>query len=104
MKKIALLLGCGLLTTAVSAGTIKFAPDASDAEKHAGSEFAVYYKKITGKSIYDRNNPLTVYIGKAAEDAKWFTPKKGKNEQWFIESNGDELVITGDIRGTVWGV
>ena len=104
MKKTLLLFGCGLLSLAVSAGTVKFAPDASDAEKHAGSEFAVYYKKITGKSIYDKKNPLTVYIGKAAKDAKWFTPKQGKTEQWFIESNGDELVITGDIRGTVWGV
>lgn len=104
MKKISLLLGCGLLSAAVSAGTVKFAPDASPAEKFAGNEFAVYYKKITGKSIYDRNNPLTVYIGKAAKDAKWFTSKKGKPEQWFIESKGNDLVITGDIRGTVWGI
>ena len=42
MIKISLLFGCGLLSLAVSAGTVKFAPDASDAEKHAGSEFAVY--------------------------------------------------------------
>ena len=104
MKKNSLLLGCGLLSLAVSAGTVNFAPDASPAEKFAGSELAVYYKKVTGKSIYDRNNPLTVYIGKAAAQAKWFTPQNGKPEQWFIESKGNDLVITGDIRGTVWGV
>ena len=66
MKKNTLLLGCGLLSLAVSAGTVKFAPDASPAEKYAGGEFAAYYRKIPGKSIYDPANPLTVYIGKAA--------------------------------------
>ena len=88
----------------LSAGTIRYAPDATNAEKQAGTDFAIYYKKITGGSLYEKKVPLTVYIGKAASEAKWFTPQQGRPEQWFIESNGDELVITGDIRGTVWGV
>lgn len=103
MKPFALLFLAGL-SLKLMAGQIFLAPDASNAEKFVKNELALYYRKVTGKSLYSRDTSLTVYLGKAALDAKWFKPEPLDFEEWRIASSANELVITGDIRGTVWGV
>ncbi len=91
-----------LLTFVSAAGEIKVAPDASNAEKNAAKDLRSCYEKVTGTRIGD--SPYVFYLGKAAAGAAWFKPEKTRFEEWVIESRNNEVVITGDIRGTVWGV
>ena len=91
---------CGLV--AVS-GEISMRLNASRAEKKAVSDFCAAYEKVTGQTF--KSSPYKLYVGKAASRAKWFKkPADMKVEEWCIESSGNELVITGDIPGTTWGI
>ena len=94
---------CGVAGS-VFAGSIELAKGASRAENAAKQDLAKYYKAVTGKSIYDKSVKLKIYLGKAADNAKWYKrPADLKFEEWHIASKGNELVITGDVRGSVWG-
>lgn len=101
------LLSAALCCVAGSAfaGSITLDKGASKSEQSAKNDFAKYFKAVTGKSIYGSDVPVNVYIGKAADKAQWYKrPADLKFEEWHIVSNGNDLVITGDLRGTVWGV
>ena len=98
--QIVMVFAAAIISAA--AGEIRVASDATAAERAAAKDFAAYFERVTGKSI--ALSPYTVYLGQAAKEAKWFQMPETAFEEWVIESNGDELVITGDVRGTVWGV
>ena len=98
--QVVMFFAAGIISAA--AGEIHVASDATAAERAAAKDFAAYFERVTGKSL--ALSPYTVYLGQAAKEAKWFQMPETAFEEWVIESNGDELVITGDVRGTVWGV
>ena len=105
MKKTLAFLLCAAAAGTLCAGTVVMAPDATPAEKAACKDLNKYYTQVVGKGIYDSSTPLKVYLGKGSQKAAWYkAPADLKFEEWHIASNGNELVINGDVRGTVWGV
>ena len=89
------------MVSLLSAGTLHYPANSGRAIKDAASDIKKYVQLVTGKKWKDID--LTVYLGESAAKASWYTPQKGAFEEWFIVSKGNELVITGDLRGTVWG-
>ncbi|MBR2357573.1 MAG: hypothetical protein IKA65_06080, partial [Lentisphaeria bacterium] len=96
----AVLAGC---CWSAAAGEISMRLNASRAERKAVEDFKIAYEKVTGQKF--EASPYKLYVGKAASRAKWFKkPADMKPEEWCIESNGNEFVITGDVAGTTWGI
>ena len=89
------------LTGLLYGGTMHYPANSGRAVKDAAKDIKKYTELVTGKKWKDIN--LTVYLGESASKASWYTVQKGAFEEWFIVSKGNELVITGDLRGTVWG-
>jgi hypothetical protein len=90
---------------------IYLSDDASDAEKQAAKDLAEYLKKSTkahyivvSSNRYGELDGGAILLGKAAEMAKWFKAGPAEPQQWDIETHGNEMVITGDIPGTCFGV
>ncbi|MGI6356595.1 MAG: DUF4838 domain-containing protein [Lentisphaeria bacterium] len=102
MKKLIYSIMLTLTTASGFSGSVKLSKDAFPAELAAAKDLQEYFQKVTGKSIEE--TPYTFYLGKAASEATWFKAVPLAFEEWHIISNGNELVITGDVRGTVWGV
>ena len=87
----------------LNAGEISMKLSATRVEKKAVSDLKAAYEKVTGQKF--AASPYKIYIGSAASRGKWFKkPSDLKPEEWCLESNGNELVITGDVSGTAWGV
>ena len=90
------------MVSLLNAGTLHYPANSGRAVKDAAQDIKKYAELVTGKKWKDID--LTVYLGESAAKASWYTVQKGAFEEWFIASKGSELVITGDLRGTVWGV
>ena len=90
---------------------IYLSPEASNAERQAAKDLSKYLEKstkvhysIVPSNRYGDLNEWAILLCKAAEKARWFKAKPTKPHQWLIETNGNEMVITGDIYGTCFGV